>query len=68
MYRINKERFKPYIEKIIDASTGEILWKGFIGHHSELSSAKELKSEGCLCQAWSSAMYLELIKEVYSLT
>ncbi len=65
LYRINKRKFKRYIDKIVKASTQEILWGGMIGHHAELSSAKELRSEGCLSQAWSSAMYVELINELY---
>ncbi len=63
--RINKNKFKKQIEKIISASAEEILWKGCIGCHSELSSAKELKSEGCFNQAWSNAMFIELIDEVF---
>ncbi|MEM4261301.1 MAG: amylo-alpha-1,6-glucosidase [Candidatus Woesearchaeota archaeon] len=63
MRNINNKMFKEYIEKIIQASSQEILWKGFIGHNSEVSSASELKSEGCLCQAWSAATFIELIKQ-----
>ena len=65
LHRLDKERYKKYINKILEASTKEILWQGAIGHHSELSSSKELKSEGCLAQAWSAAMYIELINEIY---
>ncbi|MEK6984733.1 MAG: amylo-alpha-1,6-glucosidase [Nanoarchaeota archaeon] len=65
--RINKNKFRKYITKIIGASTEEILWKGCIGCHSELSSAKELQSRGCFNQAWSNAMYLEMIDEVFSI-
>ncbi|MBI3027880.1 hypothetical protein HYY70_07260 [Candidatus Woesearchaeota archaeon] len=64
--RINNRRFKKQIQKIIDASTEEILWKGCIGCHSELSSAKELSSKGCFNQAWSNAIYIELIDEIFS--
>ena len=63
--RINKTKFNKQIKKIISASTEEILWKGCIGCHSELSSAKELRSEGCFNQAWSNAMFVELIDEVF---
>lgn len=65
LYRINKTKFKKQIEKIISASTEEILWKGCIGCHSELSSAKQLQSNGCWNQAWSNAMFIELIDEVF---
>jgi glycogen debranching enzyme len=63
--RLDKKRYKKKIDKILQASTKEILWKGAISHHSELSSSKELRSEGCLAQAWSTAMYIELINEIY---
>ncbi|MBR9705796.1 hypothetical protein GOV14_02055 [Candidatus Pacearchaeota archaeon] len=66
LLRVNKKKFKKYIDKIVKASTTDILWSGMIGHHSELSSAKELRSEGCLCQAWSSALYIELMDELNS--
>ncbi|MBU4493094.1 MAG: hypothetical protein KKA61_01890 [Nanoarchaeota archaeon] len=65
LYRSDKKRYKKYIDKILEASTKEILWQGAIGHHAELSSSKELRSEGCLAQAWSAAMYIELINEIY---
>lgn len=65
-HKKNKERkYRKYIETVIDACCNDILFKGFIGHHSELSSAKELRGEGNLCQAWSAAMFIELIYEAY---
>ncbi len=65
LLKINKNKFKSNIAKILSASTQEILWKGVIGAHSELSSAEKLTSEGCLNQAWSNAMFVELIHEVF---
>ncbi|MDD5086463.1 MAG: amylo-alpha-1,6-glucosidase [Candidatus Nanoarchaeia archaeon] len=65
LYRLDKKRYKKYVDKILQASTKEILWKGAVGHHAELSSSKELRSEGCLAQAWSAAMYIELINEIH---
>ena len=65
LVEINKKKFMPYIEKIIKASAHDILWQGIVGHHSELSSAKNLQAEGCLSQAWSAAFYLELLKKLY---
>jgi len=65
LFRTNKDRYSAHISKIIEASTNEILWSGLISHHAELSSASNLKSEGCLCQAWSNALYIELINEIY---
>lgn len=62
--RNNPERYRNYIEKIIEASAKEILTMGAIGCHTELSSASELKSQGCWSQAWSNAMFVELIREI----
>ena len=64
LYKLNKKKFNKSIKKIIEASTEEILWKGCIGCHSELSSAKELTSHGCFNQAWSNAMFIEMVDEV----
>lgn len=63
--RADKSRYKNYIEHILKASTDEILYNGAIGHHAELSSAKEMKSQGCFAQAWSAAMYIELLDELF---
>ncbi len=65
LHKVNKIKYKDSIKKIINASTEEILWKGCVGCHSELSSAKNLESQGCFSQAWSNAMYMELIEEVF---
>ncbi len=61
----NNKKFQRYIKKIVNAGTEEILWKGCAGCASELSSAKELTSQGCFSQAWSSAMYIEMIDEIF---
>ncbi len=66
MNKIDKKKFKKQIDNIIQASAYEILWKGLLGHHAELSSADKLKSQGCLCQAWSNAMFIELIDDIIS--
>ncbi|MEM2918799.1 MAG: amylo-alpha-1,6-glucosidase [Candidatus Altiarchaeota archaeon] len=65
LHRINKKKFKRYIEKILDASTKDILWNGAISHHSELSSAGKLSANGCVAQAWSAATYIEAINEIF---
>ena len=64
MARTDKKKFSKYTNQILKASTEEILWKGAIGHHAELSSSKELRSEGCWAQAWSAAMYMEMVDEL----
>jgi len=58
---VNAKKFAPSIKAIVNASTDEILWKGSIGCHAEISSAMEFKSLGCLNQAWSDAMFIELV-------
>jgi hypothetical protein len=62
--RINGKKFNKYIKKIIEAGAKEILYSGISGCGAELSSASKLKSEGCLNQAWSNAMFIELVKEL----
>lgn len=64
MHRADKRLFGSYVKRIYDASTHDILWKGAIGCHSELSSAREQSAEGCPNQAWSSAMFIELANEL----
>ena len=65
MFRLDKNFFAKQIHAIIDRSTDEILNNGVIGFHAELSSAKEPKSQGCPAQLWSSAMFVELMNEIF---
>ncbi len=65
MYRLNKEKYFSYVKKALNASTEDMLFKGFIGYSSELSSISRLEPGGCLCQAWSIATYIELIHEMF---
>lgn len=65
LYRLDKKRFKEYIDKILQASTREILWQGIIGHHGELSSSQKFTSEGSWVQTWSNALYIEAVNEIY---
>ncbi len=67
MHRIDRHKYKLYVDKIIQASTCDILKGNAIGCHSELSSAAELDSNGAWLQAWSCATYIELINEVLKL-
>ncbi len=64
LYSLDKKRYESYIKKIMEASREELMWKGAIGRHAEISSAGELQSEGCVNQAWSSAMYLEARRKI----
>jgi len=63
MHRVDNIKFKEYIDKIVKASVKDI-FDGLSGSGSELSSAKALRSEGSLYQAWSNAMFIELIDEL----
>jgi len=65
LFAFDKKKYKNHIQHILKASTRDILNEGAIGHHSELSSASKLSPAGCLAQAWSAAMYVELIEELF---
>jgi len=65
MYRLDKEKYKDYIFKIVNSSSQDILYWGFVGYASELASSGWFKSGGCLCQTWSIATFIELMHEVY---
>ncbi len=60
----NPERYRAYIDKILEASSKEILLLGAVGCHSELSSSENLTSEGCYSQAWSNALFVELVQQL----
>jgi len=64
MSRLDKEYYSKYIGRIAYVSREDLLFSGFIGCGSELSSAKHHKSEGCLSQAWSNASFIELMHEL----
>lgn len=60
LFNVDQKRFQMYINKILERSSEEILWQGMVGHHCELSSANYFSSQGCLSQAWSAALFVEL--------
>lgn len=62
--RFGKQKYARYIKKIVEASREEIMSMGAKGHHAEVSDAKALSSRGCLAQAWSDAMFVELCDEL----
>ncbi|MFH1188602.1 MAG: amylo-alpha-1,6-glucosidase [bacterium] len=64
MHRLDAHMFRTYIDAIVSASANEILWHGIVGRPAEISSAESLRSEGCWMQAWSAALYMELINEL----
>lgn len=67
MNRLNSGKFSYEINKILEASREDLLWNGAVGHHSEVSSAKVLRPEGAISQAWSFATYLEAMHEIFKI-
>ena len=65
MNRMGKTKFKKEIAAILDSTTREILFDGVIGTCAEVSSSDQQDSKGCLSQAWSDALYMELVKELF---
>jgi len=58
---LSYKKYEEYIEKIKEASFKNLLTMGVLGYMSELSSAEELRYEGCPIQLWSLAsLYLLL--------
>jgi glycogen debranching enzyme len=51
--KIDFKKFHNFIQKIIESSFLDLFFDGAIGWSSEISSAKERKSEGSLVQLWS---------------
>jgi glycogen debranching enzyme len=64
---LNKDKFYQYIREILNSSTDEILFYEAFGNHSELSSASELEGQGCVCQAFSAAFFIEFIGKLKEL-
>lgn len=65
MLEIDSSRYHEKIESILQAGAREILWQGALGHQAELTSASELRSQGCWSQAWSAATFIELVHKRY---
>lgn len=64
LYRTDKITFKKYIDKIISTAK-KITEEGTLSHFPELSSAGSLRLEGSPSQAWSAAMFIELMHEIH---
>lgn len=64
LYEVNAEKFQPYVDALLAASTNDILWEGALGHHSEVSSADHYVSRGCRAQSWSAASYCDAIDRI----
>jgi len=62
MARLDRDRYKKYIDKIVSASTYDLLYNGVAGFPSEISSANEQTADGCIAQAWSASTFIELVR------
>jgi hypothetical protein len=58
---IHKDKFQKEIEKIIFSSLTDLFFDGALGWSSEISSAKERRSEGSLVQLWSISSLIFLL-------
>ncbi len=67
MNKINRSKFKNYVDTIIEASSKDILENGIIGSCSEISDANNQTAKGTWSQAWSTSTYIELILNKYNL-
>ncbi|MBC8494750.1 hypothetical protein H8D36_01215 [archaeon] len=64
MQHLDAKKYKYHIERLYKSSEEEMYSSGFIGHCAEISSAKEMRSEGCMTQAWSAATFIELCEQL----
>lgn len=64
MYSLDKKRYNKYIKKIKHASLIDMLFLGYIGMCSEISSSSIQEPRGCWNQAWSNATLLELMNKI----
>lgn len=65
--QVDRKEFKPSIDRILAASTNDILWQGMCGWHSEVSSANAFVPGGCFAQSWSAATYCDALDTVLKL-
>jgi hypothetical protein len=65
--KIDFQKFKNFIQKIIESSFLDLFFDGALGWSSEISSAKERKSEGSLVQTWSIASLAFLLSFLQNL-
>ena len=64
LLKIDYKKFKEFIEKIIKSSLIDLFFDGALGWSSEISSAKERRSEGSLVQTWSIASLIFLLSSL----
>jgi glycogen debranching enzyme len=58
---LNYKKYEEIIKKIVDASIKNLLSLSVCGFMSELSSAENLTSEGCLIQLWSLSSLFKIL-------
>lgn len=63
--QIDYAHYKEYINTIIHACVQESKTNGAIGCIAEVSSAQELTGYGCINQAWSNALFIQLCYALY---
>ncbi|MBI4144639.1 hypothetical protein HY493_00340 [Candidatus Woesearchaeota archaeon] len=63
MHRMDAKRYSKHVRQILKASLHD-QQTNIVGFSSELSSAEQLRSEGCGAQLWSSATLVELLYEL----
>lgn len=61
---IDSSKYFNQIKAVLEASTLDLAWRGFLGYSSEVSSAHHFDPNASLAQAWSLATYVELIEEL----
>ena len=62
LQKFDCEKYSQFIESLTASSVFAISWQGTAGCLAEISSAVEQTSEGCISQAWSYALLLELLQ------
>lgn len=64
LYKINYKKFSNEVNQIIKSSLIDLLLDGALGFSSEVSSAKERKSQNSLVQLWSMASLTYLLSSL----
>ncbi len=65
--KIDEKSFQKEIQKIIYSSLTDLFLDGALGWSSEISSAKERKSEGSLVQLWSISSLILLLSSLQNI-
>ncbi|MGM5483720.1 MAG: amylo-alpha-1,6-glucosidase [Nanobdellota archaeon] len=60
---LKKYGFEKEANTLKNKLINSILWRGSVGSLAEVSSAEKITSEGCLSQAWSYSLFIEMLNE-----